>query len=187
MNEHSGHKFGSCYYHQNLKICYVNIPKNASTTLKDVVRKNGFFETNFLTTNLDIVEIFTVIREPLNRYLSAVNYMNISGRITAYEHIETQSNFLSGIDTCRFFLMSTNLLESIGTHYNLNIEDNNTRKNETKSDLIKYENGHFIYDDSLINEKLYLFKDRKKTKETVFRVYEKDIELYKKAMVKINE
>lgn len=89
-----GHPYGSGFYNQDTKQCYVNIPKNASTTMKNICTEKNFIRVNWHTDDLDIKQWIIVWREPYSRFASGRNYMKKSGRINAVEHVAPQCAFV---------------------------------------------------------------------------------------------
>lgn len=65
-----GHALGTCLVHHRLRICYVNVPKSASTTVKVALLRLGFTTSSFLSHDYSDYFTFTVIREPVARFWS---------------------------------------------------------------------------------------------------------------------
>ena len=100
-----GHTLGECWFNNDL--VYINIPKNATSTVKGYLIAEHWQNS---TTPIVCSQYFTVLRDPLQRWISGMaQYQINSGRfdlteeeifttITFDDHTETQSYFLSPFD-----------------------------------------------------------------------------------------
>jgi hypothetical protein len=66
------HDRGLCIVNRDKKLCYVNIPKCGSNSLKEVTLRsgNGWGWGNFYDDDLRDFHSFTVVREPIARFVS---------------------------------------------------------------------------------------------------------------------
>lgn len=142
-----GHEFGQITIDEELKMMFVNIPKNASNWIRNILRYNGWKSTNYNRPNTDITgfNAFTIIRDPYERYISGLaEYLHLYHNnklvsddafeilfdlITVDDHTELQSYFLNDVDfdTTTFFMCDENLTENMNEHifkkYNLKVTD----------------------------------------------------------------
>jgi perosamine synthetase len=65
---------GLCIVHHEKKIAFINIPKNASTSIRVKLFSQGFKWDNIRNLSSDYF-VFTVIREPYKRFVSSYNEM----------------------------------------------------------------------------------------------------------------
>ena len=78
IQEMPDHRHGTCWVNRDWGWCYVNIPKNGSNTFKEILKYRGFSEGNFNDESLENFKSFTVLRDPVERYISA--YLEILDR-----------------------------------------------------------------------------------------------------------
>lgn len=64
------HPVGSSYLSPDKKQCYVNIPKNSSTTMKYVLKDWSFVDWHDCAVD---VEFLVILRDPTRRWISAVS------------------------------------------------------------------------------------------------------------------
>lgn len=82
---------------------YINIPKNASTTQKEIMKKKGAVERNYYhlpTKEKKQRKVWTIIREPMDRFISAMCQIKRNEEcpdIFNNEHLKPQTWFLQGI------------------------------------------------------------------------------------------
>jgi hypothetical protein len=65
-----GHLHGDCLVNHNQKIAYIPIPKNASTSLRRMLSGSNFTLGNLHSFDYKEYETFTIIRDPLTRFVS---------------------------------------------------------------------------------------------------------------------
>ncbi len=92
------HPHGLCWAHDERKLCFVNIPKCASSSMKQALIPCGFVEQNFNDHDYSRYLTFTVLRDPLARFRSAVAQMNRDRAVeltmgAVLEAMETQPGF----------------------------------------------------------------------------------------------
>lgn len=67
------HNFGECLIHEPTRICHLNIPKCASTSMKDVLTKVGFEHVdNFVKPEGEGWWTFAIRRDPIERLRSGI-------------------------------------------------------------------------------------------------------------------
>lgn len=91
-----GYVSGSCMYHANLKHCYVNIPKNASSFLREIFKDTGWKHMH-LGMHMDILATIIVLRDPIERWITGIAQhitTNVLGENFGSTHYLEQSNEL---------------------------------------------------------------------------------------------
>ncbi len=108
------HEHGLCWAHPGAGVCYINIPRCASHVLKRALGCCGFHETNVTALDLREYWIWTVLRDPFERFVSGFceyqirNRKQPGGTLSVAqvvdrlyerfdEHFERQSWFVEGI------------------------------------------------------------------------------------------
>jgi len=123
-----GHRLGECWGNDTENICYVNIPKCATSYIKGILQGCGgvWYHSEI---PLDKPEYLIVLRNPVERWCSGmaqyqVNndivdmpYEKVFKQITFDDHTELQTYFLQGVDLTRgtFIFMDE--------HFNRNIKE----------------------------------------------------------------
>lgn len=69
-NRCTPHPVGSAYLSLDNNFCYVNIPKNSSSTIKDMTCQWTFVDFRQVPDN---VEFIVILRDPIQRFVSAVS------------------------------------------------------------------------------------------------------------------
>lgn len=120
---HLGHCLGECWYSDT--VGYVNIPKNASSTVKGYLIPLGWTPS---TTMIECEKYFTILRDPIDRWVSgmaqfAVGHLNnftipieeIFETVTFDDHTEKQTYFLQpfNLDNITFIECDQNLRPKI--------------------------------------------------------------------------
>lgn len=158
----TGHTIGQCLLSSDNKHCYVNVPKNASSSLK------AFFKdwqpSNFQFLNNDITKL-VILRDPTERWISAVceflagsqgipNNRSINGddlsvllqndliknwifhTIYLDAHSLPQCYYLQGLDLTKivFFYQDDSLVEKISNFLNVQVDTSYDFKNNTSTD-----------------------------------------------------
>jgi hypothetical protein len=125
---HLGHQLGECWFNKDL--AYINIPKNATSTVKGYLIAEHWQNSSTL---IECDRYFTVLRDPLQRWVSGMaQYQINSGRldlseeeifdtITFDDHTETQSYFLTPFDLDRtvYFKCDSSLRELLEKFLNI--------------------------------------------------------------------
>ncbi len=70
------HPHGLCWVQDERKLCFVNIPKCASSSMKLALEPVGFVEQNFNDRDFSHYLALAVLRDPLARFRSAIAQMN---------------------------------------------------------------------------------------------------------------
>lgn len=118
MTIYNTHKYGSCLVSDEYKICYVPIPKNASTSISFLLRNTfGFYNSTIFDDRYSEYFCFCILRNPISRFLSGyfeykkrrkllIGVDEVSRDIwdNRDEHLEPQINFLG---TTKFDLVIT--------------------------------------------------------------------------------
>ncbi len=145
----SGHIYGQCVISDQHKICYILIPKNMSSTMRQYIKtKLNGYEYNYFNCSQEQKEYFTfaIFRDVKDRFYSAIdtilcrNIYDIS-KLNNYnlklyvnnmddEHIVRQSEFIKNIKLdmlVNMNIISTYLNEvinkSTNISHNININD----------------------------------------------------------------
>jgi len=106
---HLGHSLNECWWHEPLRIAYVNIPKNASSYTKGCLMGS---DHTWVSCHLpdDVREFLVVLRDPIDRWVSGMaqyqlnsNRPNLSleeifETVTFDDHTELQTFFLQNVD-----------------------------------------------------------------------------------------
>jgi hypothetical protein len=91
--DHKGHNYSECYYNEKIKNIYINIPKNASTNIKNAITNSDFSGINLLQHSFfpKYESAVVILRDPIDRWISGITtYLN-------HYHINEDSsdNFLN--------------------------------------------------------------------------------------------
>ncbi len=92
------HPHGLCWIYDERRLCFVNIPKCASSSMKLALEPAGFVEKNFNDHDYSGYLTFAVLRDPLARFRSAIAQMNRDCVVeltmgAVLEAMETQPDF----------------------------------------------------------------------------------------------
>lgn len=131
-------------YHRELKHCYINIPKNASSFLRETFKDTGWKHMH-LGMNMDIDASIVVLRDPIERWITGIaqhittnilgenfgstHYLEndnelvqrlIFDQVVFDDHTEQQSWFLEPFDLDRavFFYCDRNLSKNMDAYFN---------------------------------------------------------------------
>ena len=74
-----GHKHGEALINDYYKMVFILIPKNATQTLKELLRPKGFIQTNYFNHNTEGYHTITVLRNPMSRFISGYAESNERG------------------------------------------------------------------------------------------------------------
>lgn len=151
----SGHHFGSCLIRDDLKLVYINIPKNATEWMKQTFKGKG---SNFYKTPIpEDYQFVVILRDPYKRWISGLSefikrYSTIPAtNITFWtqldtlkllsesgatdEHTELQSRFIDDYkNRTTFFRCDNNLATNIkhwSDENNLNLTPSDSPKHQT--------------------------------------------------------
>lgn len=83
-------------YHTNLRHCYINIPKNASSSLRETFKDTGWKHMH-LGMNMAIDSTIVVLRDPIERWISGIAQhitSNVLGENFGSTHYLEQDNTL---------------------------------------------------------------------------------------------
>ena len=138
-NKVGQHPEGVVLYNPSKKLCFVLIPKNASTTM---MYSTLFYPNvsewrlcNFLKhKDLEIEKFIVILRDPVKRYISATNMFLTSGepmlptsirKTKIYSndcHYHAQHEFIERVpkDKTDFFYFTDSVIDDIKNYYNLN-------------------------------------------------------------------
>lgn len=130
-------------YHRGLKHCYINIPKNASSFLRETFKDTGWKHMH-LGMNMDIDATVVVLRDPIERWITGIaqhitsnilgenfgstHYLEndnelvqrlIFDQVVFDDHTEQQSWFLEPFDLDRavFFYCDSNLSKNLDAYF----------------------------------------------------------------------
>lgn len=136
-------------YHNDLKQCYINIPKNASSFLRAVLKVSGW-KHKHLGMNMEIDNHIVILRDPIERWLTGIAQhitTNILGenfgsthyieqdtelcqkiifdQVVFDDHTEQQSWFLEpfNLDNAVFFYCNSELAKNLDLYF-LNLGTN---------------------------------------------------------------
>jgi hypothetical protein len=147
------HPWGLALYEPTKKLCYVMIPKNATTTFNKLSVPRGWQFINYLDFAYPVDRYIVVLRDPVDRLISGLN-MFIT-RDTCSErtvlrpgafytedcHFEKQHKFIRHLshDQIDFFYFNHNVVSEIDSHYNLGFDQilHNNRSVKLVTDLNK--------------------------------------------------
>ena len=123
---HLGHRLGECWGNDTQDICYVNIPKCATSYIKGILQGCGgvWYHSEI---PLDKSEYLIILRNPIERWCSGIAQYQYNTKkfdmtdqevfeeITFDDHTELQTYFLQGVDLTRgtFIFMDENFNKNI--------------------------------------------------------------------------
>jgi hypothetical protein len=96
--KYKGYNYGECHYNPGIKNIYINIPKNASTNIRQAISNANFLSTNVINSLVfpEYKSSVVVLRDPIERWVSG-----ISTYLAVYYSTE---DFLSNIQNNKWFL-----------------------------------------------------------------------------------
>ena len=154
------HPWGLAAYEPTKKLCYVQIPKNASTTCNKLAISRNWWHINYLDFAHDVERYVVVLRDPVERLISGVNMFLTNGTrnsgfikktilrpeefYTEDCHFEKQHKFIRHIDHSKidFFYFNQSVISEINNHYDLGFE--NILHNNKSNPLITNINKHAV-------------------------------------------
>jgi len=98
--ERRGYINGTCMFHETAGICYLNIPKNASTFLKQIFVDNEWRMSHNSITNRkrkETANTIIVLRDPIDRWITGIAQhitTNLFGKDFGSTHFREQANNL---------------------------------------------------------------------------------------------
>ena len=146
-----GYITGTCMYHSELKKCYINIPKNASSFVRETFKDNNWKHMH-LGMNMDIENYIVILRDPIDRWISGISQhvtSNILGenygsthflehnnelvnriifdQIVFDDHTEQQSWFLEpfNLERAVFFYCDENLRVNLDSYFDYKFDLSN--------------------------------------------------------------
>lgn len=176
MNLGPGHIYGQCIISDEYKICFILIPKNMSSTMRNYLKKklNGY-EYNYFNCSDKQKKYFTfcICREVVKRFHSAINTIlhrkktditNIQNKNLRFyvenkkdEHLVKQIEFIKNIridliinieSISKYFEISNKSIKNIENKFNINDE---IIRNVYKDDIEFYECNKAISEIDLNN------------------------------------
>lgn len=176
-----GYISGSCMYHANLKYCYVNIPKNASSFLREIFKDTGWKHMH-LGMNMEIKATIVVLRDPIERWITGIaqhittnvlgenfgstHYLEqnnelveriIFDQIVFDDHTEQQSWFLEpfSLDNAVFFYCDNTLSKNLDSYFNNKFDFTNKPYVNVSKD--QFDNANLVehFKKLVYNNKLY--------------------------------
>lgn len=146
------HPIGLSVLNKEKNLCFVLIPKNASTSISMSTltsKHSEWFPFNFSSqaVNFD-TRYIVVLRDPVDRFISTTN-MFLAGQrqlfdswpiiknnilITQDQHYQSQVSFIKTIshDNIDFFMFNKNVVDDIQQYYNLTFENSISKLNVSK-------------------------------------------------------
>jgi hypothetical protein len=91
-----GYVTGTCMYHSELKKCYINIPKNASSFIRETFKDVGWKHMH-LGMHMDIDNYIVILRDPIERWITGIAQhitSNVLGENFGSTHYLEQNNEL---------------------------------------------------------------------------------------------
>lgn len=190
------HERGTCYVLEKRGLCYIPIPKVASTTIRQELFGNNLIDRirNFISdpTILQQHKTLCVVREPVDRFCSA--YLEILTR--AHDCPKTlEKDFFRIKEEPRRFVTFINTVidEFFDAHVEPQLyyitDDTNTlvrldeiwlieEMNTKLQALVGTERQHHTSSKSNKKQLLDFLDKNKKVKRTIEKLYEQDIEFY---------
>jgi hypothetical protein len=131
-------------YHSDTKHCYINIPKNASSFLRETFKDTGWKHMH-LGMNMDIDATVVVLRDPIDRWITGIaqhittnvlgkdfgstHYLEqdnelvhrlIFDQVVFDDHTEQQTWFLEpfNMEKAVFFYCDSNLSKNLDSYFN---------------------------------------------------------------------
>ena len=140
-NKFGVHPEGLALYNASKKLCFVMMPKNASTTFSlstmFFTQRSKWRYCNFLKeSNLSVDKFIVILRDPIDRFISATN-MFLSSTATMLDtvikhdqlytedaHYTPQYKFIQRVpkDKIDFFYFNNTVINSISDYYDLELD-----------------------------------------------------------------
>lgn len=137
------HPLYSGAYIEKSNLGILHLPKNASSSIKRAL-KPITDKTEIILKDFTIDKFCVILRDPVERFISAVNmylhprkitsnYVDIRKEDNKYgifksndAHFFSQNTFIEGLDKSKidFFWLNNNIIDDLNNFYNLNMEQN---------------------------------------------------------------
>lgn len=137
------HPLYSGAYIENRSLGILHLPKNASSSIRRAL-KPITNKTEVILKDFNIDKFCVILRDPVERFISAVNmylhprkitsnYVDIRKEDNKYgifksndAHFFSQNTFIEGLDKSKidFFWLNNNIIDDLNNFYNLNMEQN---------------------------------------------------------------
>lgn len=166
-----GYVTGSCMYNADLKHCYINIPKNASSFLRHYFKDAGW-KHMFVGMNMQVTKNLVVLRDPIERWITGIAqhittnileenfgsthfielYNELSERIifdqiVFDDHTEQQTWFLEPfeLDNSVFFYCDSDLGKNLDSYFStLGISCNFTKQQHINTSKEHFDNANLV-------------------------------------------
>ena len=98
--EHRGYVSGTCMFHDPTRLCYLNIPKNASTFLKENLIKHEWvmLHNSVRRVRRETTNTIVILRDPIDRSFTGIAQhitTNLFGKDYGSSHFLEQANELT--------------------------------------------------------------------------------------------
>ena len=98
--EHRGYVSGTCMFHDPTRLCYLNIPKNASTFLKENLIKHEWvmLHNSVRRVRRETTNTIVILRDPIDRWFTGIAQhitTNLFGKDYGSSHFLEQANELT--------------------------------------------------------------------------------------------
>jgi hypothetical protein len=98
--EHRGYISGTCMFHDPTRLCYLNIPKNASTFLKENLIKHEWvmLHNSVRRVRRETTNTIVILRDPIDRWFTGIAQhitTNLFGKDYGSSHFLEQANELT--------------------------------------------------------------------------------------------
>lgn len=181
---HLGHRLGECWSDDTQNVCYVNIPKCATSYVKGVLQGCGGV-WHHSEIPIDKPEYLIVLRNPIERWCSGIAQYQLNtgnfdmsdqevfDNITFDDHTELQSYFLQGVDLLRgtFIMMNEHFKHNFSTWIK-----SKSYRTDVDVALPINESKHDVRE-SVKNKYMQLVKDEPKYLDQLLQHFDKDIKL----------
>lgn len=97
-HRHRTHERGMCFVQRDDKLCYINIPRSGSTTMKALTWRQARWQiANFYDENFSSYFVFALIRNPYERFLSSYVGAERGGSLNRH-HVPSFDNLIHKMD-----------------------------------------------------------------------------------------
>jgi len=124
--DHESHHPHQCLYSKKYELCYIPIPKVASSSIKNALQWKDY--NDFDDIKYNIKNFIVVLRDPIERWESAMNMFIRDDYYKSDEHTEQYSYFLQNVpfNKILFFYLTPTILQDISTYFNIPMNTNIT-------------------------------------------------------------
>lgn len=119
-----GHFHGQCVISDKYKIIFILIPKNASSLIRTYIKNNldGYEDNYFeLSEKQKLYKIFCILREPLKRFISAINTILFDKETDISKMTTNNIEYYLNIDT--HLINQIEFIKNIKVDYMFNFDD----------------------------------------------------------------